>query len=98
MTKLLKKLFLLSISLLFTCHFAVGQTGSVVLNYDESNFNNNQPLPVAKNFIITGPIGSDVTMVEVEIFSDKPKSNEKPLYRSLWKQNNAQRTNIFFFL
>ncbi len=92
----MKKLFLLSISLLSFIHFAFGQTRSVVFNYDQSNFDNNQPLPVATNFVITGPVNNQVTMVEVKIFTDKPKSNEDPLYQSVWKQNSAKKESNFF--
>ena len=91
----MKKPFLLLL-FLSVYHFGVGQTRSVVFNYNQSNFNNNQPLPVATNFVITGPINSQVTMVEVKIFSDKPKSNEEPLYQSIWKQHSTKKESNFF--
>lgn len=96
----MKKLLQLSIVsfllLVAICNVAVAQAQRVVFNYEESNFNNNAPLPVAENFVIVGPVSNEVSMVEVKIFSDKPKSTDDELYKGLWKRHNATSEGNFY--
>jgi hypothetical protein len=90
----MKTFFLLS--LLALSHLVFGQNRTVVFDYERSYFDNDQPLPAATNFTITGPISEQVTMVEVKIYTDKPKEHESPLYQSLWKTNSPGKSQNFF--
>lgn len=87
---------LLLITLLFFCHVVHGQNETVVFNYERSYFNDDQPLPAAKNFTITGPVSDQVSMVEVLVYHDKPELNGVPLYQSLWKRNATEEAQYFF--
>src|SRR5690606_1674452 len=87
---------LLLLSLTALNHLAFGQNRTVVFNYERSYFNNDQPLPAAMNFTITGPISEQVTMVEVKIYDDKSKQDGSPLYQSLWKTNSPGKSQNFF--
>ena len=90
----MKTIFLLT--LLALSHLVSGQNRTVVFDYERSYFDNDQPLPAATNFTITGPISEQVTMVEVKVYSDKPKEHESPLYQSLWKTNSPGNAQNFF--
>ena len=90
----MKTIFLLT--LLALSHLVSGQNRTVVFDYERSYFDNDQPLPAATNFTITGPISDQVTMVEVKVYSDKPKEHESPLYQSLWKTNSPGNAQNFF--
>ncbi|MCU0446857.1 MAG: hypothetical protein MUE85_18310 [Microscillaceae bacterium] len=76
---------------------AIAQTNNVVFDYDKTSLNENQPLPAEKHFTITGAASSQVTMVEIAVFSEKSRGKQPPLYQSLWKRS-ANNQNTQFYL
>ncbi len=76
---------------------AFAQPGAlIVLDYERSAFNDNQPLPAATNFTITGPVNERVSMVECLVYSGGNYQKRDHLYRNTWKNSFAASDNAFY--
>ena len=83
----MKKVFFLLI-LFMTSSWAFAQYETVVFDYERNYFNQGQALPAESYFILSGQIGQNIELVEVDIY--KPRKNrKKPLYQSAWKRSYA---------
>jgi hypothetical protein len=89
----MKKIFTLLIALLIS-YPLFAQYETVVFNYDRMYFNEGQPLPAEKPFILTGSVGKDVAMVEVAIYGSSDTSKE-PLFVNSWKRRPGNPENRF---
>lgn len=72
-----------------------GQYTTVVFNYEKSFFNEGEPLPAEKKFIVTGSMDSKIEMVELMIFRPNGKY-ENPLYVSAWKRPFDNTSSTFY--
>lgn len=74
---------------------AFAQYEAVVFNYEKSLFNNGKPLPAETYFELQGDISGQVTMVEVNIFSEHGFPDKQPIYTTLWKRPFNNQTQRF---
>lgn len=83
------------LTLLFLLPLTItAQVKTVVFDYEKASFNNNQPLPAETNWMITGHAGSQVSMIEVNLYaSDRGKN---PLYTNLWKRVGDNQSLVFY--
>ncbi len=72
--------------------WANAQHATVIYNYERNTFNENQPLPAEKNFMLNGGITSEINMVELTIFNAGDEKQKRPLFHTHWKRpfNNQQ--------
>ncbi len=74
---------------------SMAQYKSVEFGYEKSTFNNGQPLPAESYFELRGDISSDVTMVEIHIYSENGYPDRKPLYKKRWQRPHSNLSERF---
>ena len=74
--------------------FLIAQVKTVVFDYEKTSFDNNQPLPAETNWMITGNAGSQVNMIEVNVFDSERKNNA--LYSNIWKRLSDNTNQVFY--
>lgn len=75
------------------CCFA--QLKTVVFDYENSTFNENQPLPAESFMVFTGSINPEIHIVELDILKGKSKQNKTPYYSNSWSRSYGNSTNSF---
>ena len=88
---MINKLLVVVIGLLFAVS-AQAQHATVVYNYERNFFNENQPLPAEKPFIVSGGVSEDISMVAFEILKSK---KDKILYETAWKRPEGNQLGAF---
>jgi len=68
------------------------QTRTVLFDYEKSQFDGGAPLPAEKKFAITGPVGSSIQLVEVDLHK---AGSEKLIYRSSWRRSFTSGADLF---
>ena len=91
----MKKLLVIALMLVASAGSVFGQSASVVYNYERNHFNENQPLPAETYFVLSGAIGSDISIVDVEIYRPRHKENAKPLFETVWKRPFKDQKEVF---
>jgi len=67
--------------------FSISLTAQLsIVNFEEElrQLNNGEAIPAEKKLLVVGTIPSDISLVEVLIFTSKGKDNRKALYTNFW--------------
>ena len=86
-----------AIILLFALSWPVlasAQYETVNFDYERSYFNEGQPLPAQKRFMLNGEITDDIQMVQVNIYKTS-NTDKAPLHTALWKRPDNNQQNSF---
>ncbi|MEZ4886924.1 MAG: hypothetical protein R3E32_19500 [Chitinophagales bacterium] len=87
---------LLLLTLLTGIHWAANaQHATVIYNYERNTFNENQPLPAEKNFMLNGGITTEINMVELTIYRAGDEKQKNPLFDTYWKRPFNNQQDVF---
>jgi len=87
--------FLTGLMLLAGISPVFGQFARVEFDYANAYFNNGQSLPAEQRMIVTGPVSSNIYLVEMDIFRPKANQNKRPLFAGVWKRRGETGESTF---
>ncbi len=90
------KNLLLTIVVALLC-FGTTEAQYANISFDEEmrNFNGNEPLPAEKQIMLTGSINTNISLVEVSVFTSKGSEKRDPLYSNNWQRSEANQGNSY---
>lgn len=89
---------LLLLLLLITYSAVSAQEQAVTFDIEKSTFNNGMPLPSEENFAVTGPIGEEISLVSLSVFSKNDNASDSPIFENYWKETFANEGDVNFYI
>ncbi|MFK7903840.1 MAG: hypothetical protein AB8B69_01885 [Chitinophagales bacterium] len=91
----MKKTLLFLSFLMASSFWANAQHATVIYNYERNTFNENQPLPAEKNFMLNGGITTEINMIELTIYRAGDEKQKHPLFHTHWKRPFNNQQDVF---
>ncbi len=81
---------------LAVCNNIQAQNATVLLDYEQSEFNDGRDLPAETNFNLVGSINEEIRIVKITIYDEYGDTNDDALYSNTWKRGLQNGQNQFF--